>query len=267
MLNPDGVINGNYRCSLAGCDLNRRWSDPSKKLHPTIYHTKLMIKRFVEDREVVMYCDLHGHSRKKNIFIYGCSSKNNPQSLIDSRVFPRLLWKTSHNFSFQDCSFSVRKSKESTARVVVYREFNILNSFTIEASFCGSDFGRFADKHYNTRHLEQMGHFLCESILDYCDPDQTRVQQVSNELDLLLRESGGNISDSWDSSGSDDFSSEEMVMSLKRTTVSKSKKKKKLKKKKRRQLETKRSKKTISMYIIWIMFCRCTHMYICCKQK
>ena len=30
MLNPDGVINGNYRCSLAGCDLNRRWKTPSK---------------------------------------------------------------------------------------------------------------------------------------------------------------------------------------------------------------------------------------------
>jgi murein tripeptide amidase MpaA len=29
MLNPDGVINGNYRCSLAGCDLNRRWKHPS----------------------------------------------------------------------------------------------------------------------------------------------------------------------------------------------------------------------------------------------
>lgn len=28
MLNPDGVINGNYRCSLAGCDLNRRWKTP-----------------------------------------------------------------------------------------------------------------------------------------------------------------------------------------------------------------------------------------------
>ena len=24
MLNPDGVVNGNYRCSLAGSDLNRR---------------------------------------------------------------------------------------------------------------------------------------------------------------------------------------------------------------------------------------------------
>ena len=25
MLNPDGVIQGNYRCSLLGCDLNRKW--------------------------------------------------------------------------------------------------------------------------------------------------------------------------------------------------------------------------------------------------
>lgn len=30
MLNPDGVVNGNYRCSLSGCDLNRRWKKPSK---------------------------------------------------------------------------------------------------------------------------------------------------------------------------------------------------------------------------------------------
>ena len=29
MLNPDGVIHGNYRCGLAGCDLNRRYRKPS----------------------------------------------------------------------------------------------------------------------------------------------------------------------------------------------------------------------------------------------
>ena len=40
MLNPDGVINGNYRCSLTGQDLNRLWLNPSPELHPTIYHTK-----------------------------------------------------------------------------------------------------------------------------------------------------------------------------------------------------------------------------------
>jgi murein tripeptide amidase MpaA len=28
MLNVDGVVNGNYRCSLSGADLNRRWKNP-----------------------------------------------------------------------------------------------------------------------------------------------------------------------------------------------------------------------------------------------
>lgn len=45
MLNPDGVINGNYRTSLAGCDLNRNWSNPDPVSHPTIYHTKELVKR------------------------------------------------------------------------------------------------------------------------------------------------------------------------------------------------------------------------------
>lgn len=43
MLNPDGVINGNYRCSLAGCDLNRRWKAPNKIIHPTIFHAKRLV--------------------------------------------------------------------------------------------------------------------------------------------------------------------------------------------------------------------------------
>jgi len=44
MLNPDGVINGNYRSSLAGCDLNRRWKTPSKVIHPEIYNVKKLVK-------------------------------------------------------------------------------------------------------------------------------------------------------------------------------------------------------------------------------
>ena len=45
MLNPDGVINGNYRTSLAGVDLNRYWCKPDKFKHPTIYHVKEMISK------------------------------------------------------------------------------------------------------------------------------------------------------------------------------------------------------------------------------
>ena len=46
ILNPDGVIHGNYRSSLMGVDLNRRWKNPSKFLHPTIYYAKSMIRFF-----------------------------------------------------------------------------------------------------------------------------------------------------------------------------------------------------------------------------
>jgi hypothetical protein len=73
MLNIDGVIFGNYRCSLLGVDLNRRWLAPSRILHPTIYHTKQMIKVASETNEISLYVDIHGHSCKRNVFMYGCS--------------------------------------------------------------------------------------------------------------------------------------------------------------------------------------------------
>lgn len=78
MLNPDGVIVGNYRTSLVGADLNRRWKTPSKLLHPTIWATKNMIKEFSKERKIDMVCDLHGHSRRKNVFMYGCNIQNHP---------------------------------------------------------------------------------------------------------------------------------------------------------------------------------------------
>ena len=55
MLNPDGVIYGNYRCSLLGYDLNRKWDHPSKYFDPTIYYTKQLLKAFLEEREVKLY--------------------------------------------------------------------------------------------------------------------------------------------------------------------------------------------------------------------
>ena len=33
----------------------------------------------------------------------------------------------------------IEKSKETTARVVIFREYNIMNSFTLECSFFGKE--------------------------------------------------------------------------------------------------------------------------------
>lgn len=71
MQNPDGVIVGNYRCNLMGQDMNRQWIGSSSKFFPINYHTKLMMKRTLESREIFFYCDFHGHSVGRNAFMFG----------------------------------------------------------------------------------------------------------------------------------------------------------------------------------------------------
>ena len=87
MLNPDGVIVGNYRTSLIGHDLNRQWIGPSSKQYPVLYHTKLMMKKTLESRDIFFYCDFHGHSTKKNVFMYG-NNQTKPSDRLKERVFP-----------------------------------------------------------------------------------------------------------------------------------------------------------------------------------
>ena len=145
MLNPDGVINGNYRCSLVGQDLNRRWKNASKTLHPENSAVKRLIRQFRKEREVVLYCDLHGHSRKKNIFMYGNNTQEAPHA---TRLFPYLMSKLCDFFCFEDCRFSNGQSKEQTARVTMWRELQIPNVFTMESSFCGAERGQLAGEHF-----------------------------------------------------------------------------------------------------------------------
>jgi hypothetical protein len=85
----DGVIYGNNRCSLAGVDLNRQWKLPLKNAHPTIYSFKAYMFQQRKIRDIVMYLDLHGHSRKYNVFMYGCDDKKKPKPSV--RVFPKLV--------------------------------------------------------------------------------------------------------------------------------------------------------------------------------
>eukprot|EP01038_Epipyxis_sp_PR26KG_P005033 gene5033-7023_t len=168
MLNPDGVIYGNNRCSLAGVDLNRQWKVPMKAVHPTIYYLKSFMTAQRRIREISMYIDLHGHSRKYNVFMYGCEDKKRPKPQV--RAFPKFF--SMHQMgrkyvSYADCSFHVRKGRESTARVVVSKEMNIPCSFTLEATFCGSNYGVLKYCHMNIGHLQEVGAALCDAFLNY----------------------------------------------------------------------------------------------------
>ncbi|XP_072615058.1 cytosolic carboxypeptidase 2 isoform X11 [Vulpes vulpes] len=187
MLNPDGVIVGNYRCSLAGRDLNRHYKTILKESFPCIWHTRNMVKRLLEEREVLLYCDFHGHSRKNNIFLYGC--KNNDRKYwLHERVFPLMLSKNvPDKFSFQSCNFKVQKCKEGTGRVVMWR-MGILNSYTMESTFGGSTLGNKRDTHFTIEDLKSLGYHVCDTLLDFCDPDRTKFMQCLAELKELLKQ-------------------------------------------------------------------------------
>jgi murein tripeptide amidase MpaA len=62
MVNPDGVVIGNYRTNLSGNDVNRKWDFPTQTIHPEVFHIK---RKLLEDKkEVRFFLDLHAHSRK-----------------------------------------------------------------------------------------------------------------------------------------------------------------------------------------------------------
>lgn len=69
--------------------------------------------------------------------MYGNSGRVNDR--LKEKIFPCLMDKNCDIFNFGDCNFAVQKAKESTARVVMWKEMGITNTFTLECSFCGAD--------------------------------------------------------------------------------------------------------------------------------
>ena len=179
MLNPDGVVIGNYRCSLSGHDLNRQYLNPSAKLFPEPFAIKQMMRKTLECRKIELYCDFHGHSRQKDIFMYGCGTWAGQQNLHQQnndkkyreQVFPMMYDRLCANFNFNGSSFTVHKAKESTGRVVMWREFSLANSYTCEASFCGASQGVYKGIHFNIQMLLDMGKDFCRTLAVYSEAD------------------------------------------------------------------------------------------------
>lgn len=83
--------------------------------------------------------------------------------------------KVCDSFSFEACRYNMHKSKESTARITMWKELKIPAVYTMEASFCGADQGKYAGVHFTTEHLMEIGRKLCLSLLIYCDIDVPKV--------------------------------------------------------------------------------------------
>ena len=146
------------RCNLYGLDLNRVWTAAHAQsrgagwVSPSVLHTRSIIERLSERNGVVFYCDLHGHSRKHDVFCYGCVENVNGTNPMPTGtpkwrrrvapiVFTKILGQVAADvaggaFRTDRCSFRVAKSKGKTARVVVHREFKVGAACGVACSSC-----------------------------------------------------------------------------------------------------------------------------------
>ncbi|KAJ0179424.1 hypothetical protein K1T71_005136 [Dendrolimus kikuchii] len=207
MLNPDGVIVGNNRCSLTGKDLNRQYRTVIRETYPPVWHTKVMIRRLQEECGVAMYVDLHAHSRKHNVFIYGCESRKNSDKRLQEQVFPLMLHKNAADkFSFENCKFRIQRSKEGTGRIVIWM-LGVANSYTMEASFGGSELGGRMSTHFSVQDYESLGRTFCETLLDFYDEDPSKEKLRTKIVTRLLKE--GSNADEPTNIDLSDYSSDE----------------------------------------------------------
>ena len=166
MINIDGVMYGNYRCSLSGIDLNRTWKRTDPTLFAEIAAMKKNFEEFHRKHPVVLAVDLHGHSRARNAFMYGNNYQHNPES---TRLFPYIMSKISPQiFKYERSKFSLSKGKEGTSRCCLWRMLKVPAVYTLETSLCGCVI-KSKMPHFTPDNLMTLGKQLCESILVYQD--------------------------------------------------------------------------------------------------
>ena len=139
MINADGVSIGNTRCSYIGRDVNRLFGNPNQKLTPEPFFLRQLVKDLQKNdkHRVLAYLDVHAHSGRKSIFMYGPYFPLHCSKYMKIRTLPKLISERTEMFRYFSCKFRVEKYKENCARLAIWRDFGITHTFTVETSSFG----------------------------------------------------------------------------------------------------------------------------------
>ena len=123
MVNVDGVIVGNFRTNLSGDDLNRSFQKTNKAFHPVVFALKNMIEEdYAKGESVMAFYDLHGHSARRNVFIYGPAVSLTDELALRAKTYAYMLSKKTKMFKYGYCLWRLSKCKKSTARAFMLQK-------------------------------------------------------------------------------------------------------------------------------------------------
>ena len=200
MLNIDGVIFGNYRLNILGKDMNRLWtpnipfnSDECDQSSLYINSIIDIIKKTLNNRNIFLYCDFHGHSGKHNYFLYGCPKEGNENY---HKKFMEIYAKKSNIFSLNDCVHKIMPKKMNTCRALLKNVFSVDLSYCLETSMFsyvlkdeinGKKICPFTIEKY-----KQIGMDFCLSLFDLINPQNEEILNDDN-LNINKIEENNNI--------------------------------------------------------------------------
>ena len=200
MLNIDGVIFGNYRLNILGKDMNRLWtpnipfnSDECDQSSLYINSIIDIIKKTLNNRNIFLYCDFHGHSGKHNYFLYGCPKEGNENY---HKKFMEIYAKKSSIFSLNDCVHKIMPKKMNTCRALLKNVFSVDLSYCLETSMFsyvlkdeinGKKICPFTIEKY-----KQIGMDFCLSLFDLINPQNEEILNDDN-LNINKSEENNNI--------------------------------------------------------------------------
>lgn len=165
MVNIDGVVHGNTRAELVGCDSNRQWADPHRHHQPIIY----ALKKLIEKDNVEMVLDLHSHSRRLGTFFY--ANQAPPNSL--TRIFPLLVCRNDSRFDWRGNRFG--GGSNLTARKVLADLLKVPLVYTIESSFFGHQKeGDFKITPYQPNDYREMGATILKTFGEMIEQQSER---------------------------------------------------------------------------------------------
>ena len=183
MLNIDGVIFGNYRLNILGKDMNRLWtpnipfnSDECDKSSLYINSIIDIIKKTLNNRNIFLYCDFHGHSGKHNFFLYGCPKEGNENY---HKKFMEIYAKKSNIFSLNDCVHKIMPKKMNTCRALLKNVFSVDLSYCLETSM----FSYVLKDEINNKKIypftiekyKQIGMDFCLSLFELINPQNEEI--------------------------------------------------------------------------------------------
>jgi len=80
-----------------------------------------MVRKIAQEINPLIFLDFHGHSTKKNVFMYGPNYPIDHRNYLASRIFPKIVSKITTAFRYYSCIFKISECKINTARSLLLR--------------------------------------------------------------------------------------------------------------------------------------------------